>query len=293
MVEKLSLLGTRYANDDRVELLANFIAHYLSESDIEIEAKVGYYRFKGPTPRVSHITLLDTASTHFSFESSVDKQYFESLQQEVRKRGLKETPSHTEDMVYSCNEPMAKERKTVNLATEPHSVLECSHKAKLYDLNFLMNPDSGLGIRISANKEYRLTSEPTGKFLLSRIKQRSSFAYEYFSLDLTKVQQGRSSSCEVELEICDPDFVRRFLEPFRNGSDRGPLYSIAHKFWQNALALAQHRATQPVPVWRGSDADLRVLEANQQALFHQVFGSAPPLLGDYLYTVARERVANG
>lgn len=290
MVEKVTLLGSPYANDDRVVLLANFLADYLADSDIEIEAKVGTYRFREMTPRVSHITLLDPRATPFSFQSSVDPRYFDTLQHTLRSRGLKESVSHTEDLVYDCNEPFAKERKTVETATQ--TVVECSHKAKLYDLNFLLNPDSCLGIRISANKEYRLPAEPTGKFLLSRVKHRSSFAYEYFSLDMTKVLQQRTETCEVELEISDPNFVRGFVGPFLNGADRNSLFSIAHKFWQNALALAQYRAPLPAPVWRGADAEVRVLEANQQAVFRQVFSSEPPLVGDYLYTVARE-LANG
>jgi len=158
MAEKVTLLGSSYANDDRVALLANFLADYLADSDIEIEAKVGSYRFKEVPPRVSHITLLDPRATPFSFQSSVDPRYFDTLQNTLRTRGLKESISHTEDLIYDCNEHFAKERKTVDTATQ--TVVECSHKAKLYDLNFLLNPDSCLGIRISANKEYRLPAEP-------------------------------------------------------------------------------------------------------------------------------------
>ena len=282
------MLGRPYEQDDRVVLLANFLADYFSESNIEIEAKVGTYRFKQRAPRVSHITLLDPTATPFSFQSSVDENYFNSLQLALRSRRLPETSATTEDLIYEGREQLAKERKTIDPTTQ--DVLEVSYKARLYDLNFLINPDSGLGIRISANKEYAIDDiSPGRKFVLSRRKQRTSFTFEYLRVDMTTVQQRQDKACEVEMEIADAGFVRQFVEAYRTKTDRHSLFAIANKFWQNALALAQYHAKEPTPVWSGVQAELRTWVESQHEVYREGIGSVMPLLGDYLYTVARER----
>mmetsp|Transcript_949 Transcript_949/g.2278 ORF Transcript_949/g.2278 Transcript_949/m.2278 type:complete len:294 (-) Transcript_949:4663-5544(-) len=287
-MESKTILNTPYTFDDRVILLANFLSDYITEPGVEIEAKIGHFRFTKAAPQISHITLLDYQTTPFNFESSMNPQYFQSLLGFMISAGHQPVVSDTADHLYNCNERFAKVRKTCNPVTQ--DVIEVTKKTKLFDLNFLVNASTGMGFRISANREEILDAvNPAHRFSGTRLKNRHSFALKYLELDMTKAKMEghEQQSYEVELEIKDVEFVKQHAEVFQTGADLGPLLGIANKVWNNILALVQFNAPAPRPVWK-KDHEFQQFDQRRTVAYEGAVGCVKPVIGDYLFHVAAE-----
>lgn len=287
-MESKTILNTPYTFDDRVILLANFLSDYITEPGVEIEAKIGHFRFTKAVPQISHITLLDYQTTPFTFESSMSPQYFQSLLAFMIAAGHQPEVKDTQDHLYNCNERFAKIRKTCQAATQ--EVLEISKKTKLFDLNFLVNAANGMGFRISANREEILESvNPALRYSGSRFKNRHAFQIKYLELDMTKAKMEghEQQSYEVELEIKDVEFVRLHAEAFQNGGDFAPLLGIANKVWNNILALVQFNAPAPRPIWK-KDHEFQQFDQRRSVAYEAAVGAVKPVIGDYMFNVAAE-----
>jgi hypothetical protein len=287
-MESKTILNTAYTFDDRVILLANFLKDYITEPGVEIEAKIGHFRFSKASPLISHITLLDYQTTPFTFESSMNPQYFQSLLAYMKTVGHQAETKETQDHLYNCNERFAKVRKTCDAASQ--EVIEIVKKSKLFDLNFLVNTATGMGFRISANREEPLEAvNPALRFSGTRHKSRSSFQLKYLCLDMTKAKMDghEQPSFEIELEIKDVDFVRQHAETFQNGGDLGPLLGIANKVWNNILALVQFNAPAPRPVWK-RDHEFQQFDKRRSEVYEGVVGGVKPVIGDYLFQLSAE-----
>lgn len=280
-MESRTILGFPYREDDRIIALANFIAEHLINPNIEIEAKIGKFRFKGEEIPVPHIIELTNTQQSPVFESSLQPLMFYSLLDTLKANCRDLVISETEDSLYRCSDKDSKIRQTMNTSGEVISTIK---KTRLADKNYILN-STGLGLRISANYEENLNELPeNSKFSVMRKKKRFAFRYQYLEIDMTEVTMNNKASYELEIEIVDFNFVRNHIENFNNGRDKGSLIGIARKIWQNALALSFHKPK--ATVYKSLEND--VLMKTRDEAYEMNIGETRPLIGDYLYYCALE-----
>ncbi|CAG9333965.1 unnamed protein product [Blepharisma stoltei] len=281
-MESRTALGNPYYSDDRVILLANFLAEYLVEPGIEIEAKIGNFIFQEEKPDFKQISMIDLQRYRGRFESDISALTFISLMEKLKENSVPFTFIETEDTLYSSKKKNSKIRQTINSNNEVIATIE---KSRLADINFLINPTTGLGFRISANTEINLEEIPQESSVSAiRKKARHSFRYQYLELDFTEASMGGKKSFEVELEIADVPFVKNHVDSFLSGKDRNSLLGIANKIWNNVLAMAYHRPKAPLPHIKENE---EVLKARNEK-YESHWGNTHPVIGDYLYEIILE-----
>lgn len=277
-----TILGLPYREDDRVLSITNFVAEYLNNPCIEIEAKLGSFKFADGGMSIPHIQEFDPQRMGARFESSLQPLMFFSLLECLKVACKDVAYNETEDQLYSCSGRDSKIRQTVNSNGEIISIIK---KTKIADKNFLLN-SSGTGIRISANYEEILSEIPeNSKFSIMRKKKRHAFRYHYLEIDLTEVSMNNKVTYEVEIEIIDFEFVKKHVENFVVGREKGGLVGICRKIWQNALSLSFHKPKASV---------VKVVENQQlmeeRELAYKVhIGETKPVIGDYLYCCALDK----
>jgi len=282
IMSSLTLLGTHYLLDDRVNLVAEFLAEHLTQHNIEIEAKIGRFEFTDNKPYFQHISWLNHSVTPFRFNSSLNHLTFTSLIDNCRKQKLNCNFAQTQDTIYRTKLKASKLRQTCD---QEGNILATVLKTRVKDLNILVNPETGLGFRLSANIEEPLDSIPeNSKLVYMRNKSRHEFEFQYLRLDLTEVQANQHRSFEVELEISDLEFVRKHVEGYVNGGDTSSLLGVANKLWQNVLAVAFHRPRAPIP----EAEEPQAFKTQRENKYAQHWGGVKPIIGDYLYEIAGE-----
>lgn len=285
-----TILGTDYQIDDRIKLLANFLSDYSMEPNIEIEAKVGIFHFNRVIPNFSHVTLLDHASTPFRFESNLPETLFQSIMDKLAELNRKFEYHEMEDHIYSAS-GNSKLRRVIS---SDGQILRVEKKTSLYSLNFLVNPATGMGFRITASKEELIEDiPPTAKCNLIRHKKRHSFPFDYLSLDFTKVEvpsrkNGSGVSHELEFEISDINFVRKHVEDYQTNVNKNYLLGIAQKIYYNVLSLATFNAPAPRPAWEG-DLEFQRFEDERKKIYTDSLGYVQPIVGDYMFSICQEQ----
>jgi hypothetical protein len=281
-MESRTIFGFPYREDDRVISITAFIAEHLTHPGVEIEAKVGSFRFKNESFAVPHILEIDSGSKAACFESSLQPLMFYSLLDSLKACCKDFVITETEDHLYTCSDRDSKIRQSVSRTGEVLSVIK---KTRLADKNFVLN-SGGLGLRVSANLEENLESLPeNSKFSIMRKKKRFAFRYSYLEIDMTEVIMNNKASFELEIEIVDFNFVRSHVENFNSGKDKGSLIGISRKIWQNALALAFHK---PKATVFKTQENSEIIKARDDA-YGLFIGEVRPLIGDYLYCCALEK----
>lgn len=277
-----TILGFPYREDDRVLNITNFVAEYLNNPNVEIEAKLGYFKSHENGFNVLHIQEFDPQKTGARFESSLQPLMFFSLLDSLKLACKEVTYTETEDHLYTCPGRDSKIRQTVNCNSEIIAIIK---KTKIADKNFLLNC-SGTGIRISANYEETLSEIPeNSKFSIMRKKKRHAFRYQYLEVDLTEVSMNNKLTYEVEIEIVDFEFVKKHVENFVIGREKGVLVGICRKIWQNALSLSFHKPRASVVK---VEENRQIMEERELA-YQMHYGVTRPAIGDYLYCCALEK----
>ena len=277
-----TILGTPYREDDRVIVIAQFISEHLTTPGIEIEAKIGFLKISDNFPTFPHIVEVDLHKYNGRFESSLQPLMFYSILDQLKHTYKDFTYEETEDSLYTFHGKDTKIRQTVGKNNEVISVIK---KTKIDDKNFLIN-SRGVGIRISANYEETLTEIPEGsRFSVIRKKKRHAFRYQYLEIDMTEVSMNNKLSYELEIEIVDFNFVKLHVDNFVSGTDRGGLVGISRKVWQNVLALAFHKPKAFIP---RIQENKEFMEERESA-YQQFNGPVRPVIGDYLYCIAKEK----
>jgi hypothetical protein len=277
-----TILGLPYREDDRVLIAANFIAEHFNSPGIEIEAKIGSFKFHNSPPLITHITEIDLQSIGGRFESSLQPLMFFSLLDQLKAVCKDFTYEETEDSLYTCPGRDSKIRQTVG---KNNQIIAIIKKTKLADKNFILNT-SGLGIRISANFEETLAELPEdSRFSIMRKKKRFAFRYQYLEVDLTEVSMNNKITFELEVEIADYQFVKGHVDNYISGKEKGGLVGIARKIWQNVLALGFHK---PKATVGRLQEDPSIMETRARA-YDNVVGTVRPIIGDYLYCIAKEK----
>ena len=277
-----TILGVPYREDDRVILISKFIADHLTTPNVEIEAKIGTFKFSESIPAFSHIIELDLSRYGGRFESSLQPLMFYSLLDYLRHIIKEFIYEETEDSLYTCQGRDSKIRQTVNKNNEIISVIK---KSKIAEKNFLLN-SFGSGIRISANYEEKLDEVPQeSRFSVMRKKKRHAFRYQYLEVDMTEVSMNNKLSYELEIEIVDFSFVKTHVDNFISGIDKGGLVGISRKIWQNALALAFHTPKASVPKIQENKDYME----ERDRLYAAFIGPIRPVIGDYLYCISKEK----
>ncbi|OMJ78617.1 hypothetical protein SteCoe_21542 [Stentor coeruleus] len=274
-------LGTPYREDDRIVLLAQFISEYYTSPNIEIEVKIGTFFLNSSTQQISHISEINMQNIPGRFESSLQPLMFFSLLELLKITCPNFIFFETEDSLYTCSDRNSKIRQTIGQNNEIIAIIK---KTRIADKNFLIN-SHGSGIRISANIEEGIDKIPEeSKFYVLRKKKRYSFRHLYLVIDLTEVSMNNKVFYEAEIEIVDFPFVKTHANNFLLGLDKGGLIGIARKIWQNSLALSYHKPKAMVV--RVSE-NLELME-DRERVYKKFIGSDFPLIGDYLFCIAKE-----
>lgn len=226
-MESRTALGNPYYSDDRVILVANFLAEYLNEPGIEVEAKIGKFTFHGETPDIKQMSMIDLGKYRGKFESDSNSITFISLMEKLKENRIPFQFIETEDTLYSGSSNKSKIRQSINKENEIVATIE---KTRLNDINFLINPATGLGFRISANTEIVLPEIPDNVSVSAvRKKARHAFRYQYLEFDFTEALMNNKKTYEIELEIADVPFVKNHVDNYISGKDRNSLIGIANK----------------------------------------------------------------
>jgi hypothetical protein len=154
-------------------------------------------------------------------------------------------------------------------------------KFTLHSLDFLVDPATGLGFRISANIERNLDEKPPNvKYMTSRRKIRESLKIEYFQLDLTTVhpENKADKNAEIELEIIDIPWLRSVNEK--------ELIHVATKYWNSVFGMLPEKHSVPAMPWDESNGFF-IAQQRQSRVYEQGIGGPQPVIGDYLSEMCR------
>lgn len=281
-------------NDDRVRVITDFIASHIKREGVEIEAKIGYYTLKTRGVEYSkkrlftcrHITLLNGDAA--VFKSEVPKNIFHCIKESLVKKT--EPSSHTLvsvlDNIYSSRNRNEKFRESLLKSGES---LGCLMKKRVEDLNFIVDANSGLGFRLSANVEEHLERIPEGsRLVFQRDKTRESFSLGNYRYDLTCVDTQNGKTYEVELEMLNVGQVKYFTELYRDGLDRELLFNVANELWGKLLKLLDLRPKTQVE----SVEEEPEYRNKRKEEYSKCWGDSRPVIGDYLFEIAKEVKTN-
>lgn len=280
--------------DDRVRIIADFIASHIDREGVEIEAKIGYYTFKNHgteylkrrPPVYRHITLINGDAA--TFTSEVPANIFHCVKESILKKAG--YSSHTLisilDNIYSAKNRNEKFRESLLKSGES---LGCIMKKRVEDLNFIVHANSGLGFRLSANVEEKLERIPEdSRRVFQRDKTRESFSLENFRYDLTSVAARKGKTHEIELEMLNVRQMKYFTELYRDGLDRELLLNVANELWGKLLKLLDLRPRSWVECVE-EEPEYRTKRIEE---YSKCWGDTQPVIGDYLFEVAKEIKTN-
>jgi hypothetical protein len=272
--------------DDRVLCICDFIAKHLTGADIEIEAKLGTVidlstALRAALPGGSTATCLESQVNQLlRFESQISFEAFkrlnDALNQTVaatlRHRGpvVRHTRSRHVDRRFSSGfretRPWARSNSSGQAATatlaSDDAPLSCMFKTRVDTLHILF-PQHPYDVRVNAAREQRMTpvqagelGDVRGALESERHKDRLSYRWACFSVDITVVQQPQASTVtyEVEVELNFEDQAEFLAEMLHACADYrqqvtaspelqiciippGPLLSIGQILFETLVAL--------------------------------------------------------
>ncbi|KAF9026126.1 mRNA triphosphatase CET1 [Hymenopellis radicata] len=257
----LSILGVE-PMDEFIKEIADFVHHMIVnrpthiQGNIEVEAKVGILRDKGPggTPggRIALPVLVETIiapdSISCMFESNMtahQHKHYNTLLNNL-KMSSTSSPSPVDyhhlyhiDTFYPSE---GREREKIRVTRDEKSgnVVECIRKIKLGDLN-IYSPKRNADWRVSVNLEVP-EQHPVGSSIMTRRKDRLSYTHEEFTIDLTQVTKSTSNGAVPRshpLELLLMTASRRG-DPHVSELERAAFDELIRAFVNNARILVRN-----------------------------------------------------
>ncbi|KAH7927762.1 mRNA triphosphatase CET1 [Leucogyrophana mollusca] len=266
----LSILGVEPL-DEFIREIADFVHHMImtrpnvgGEGKVEVEAKIGILRDKVSGRRLSIPVLVETILTpneiDLRFESNMSPtqhKHFNTLLNELKH--ISSQPSHPAsqleykhvkvvDSFYASDNPRDKEKIRVTRDEKTGTVLECTRKVRLGDLN-IYSPKRAVDWRVSVNLEIPV-SHPIGSPTHTRRKDRICYSHEEFNIDLTQVVSNTAPNAppevlhELEVEIAHPSYLLATAtkrgDPNASEIERNAFDELIRAFVNNARILVKN-----------------------------------------------------
>ncbi|EIN12927.1 mRNA capping enzyme [Punctularia strigosozonata HHB-11173 SS5] len=238
----LSILGVEPL-DEFIHEIADFVHHMIMTrpehlgGSVEVEAKIGVLKDKQSGMRLQFPVLVETIlapdSIPSRFESNMSAaqhKHFNTLLNKLKvdppqtASEISYTHRYLVDSFYPPAHPGEREKIRVTRDEKTGTVLECTQKIRLGDLN-IYSPKRAADWRISVNLEVPV-APPTGTATHTRRKDRLSYSHEEFNIDLTQVTSNTSPNGppellhELEVEIARPEFL--LAAAMRRGDPQAP-----------------------------------------------------------------------
>eukprot|EP00455_Lapot_gusevi_P003400 TRINITY_DN11394_c0_g1_i4.p1 TRINITY_DN11394_c0_g1~~TRINITY_DN11394_c0_g1_i4.p1 ORF type:complete len:364 (-),score=55.77 TRINITY_DN11394_c0_g1_i4:28-1119(-) len=244
MASLTSILGYE-APDDVVEAIKAFFARYAAYPDVEFEGKFGIFQAKAAgasryDPKVTTMAVLDSTRPDYFFKAEVEPALFQSVNRMMNQRV--QSYSSLVKCTFTTEHDQFHHDKTRVSKDRHGNVLRCIRKHRLEDLN-IYSPTTGLDFRISASSE-EPAPEPHTPCHYQRTKNRISYAFEIWRLDMTEVfffagdlNQNVQPTYEIELEILDMQCLRTEFDKYQRGQ-QNYFHTLARSFLANLKTLA-------------------------------------------------------
>jgi hypothetical protein len=281
--------------DENVKLIAELLYKFADYPSVEIEAKLGLLLLKSHSPPrritiagVSNL-IVPVDSEEFStiFLTEIDSKMFAHLNenllkpryeleaQSAQKTGKAPKISYkhpiTTDKFYSIG---GKQVRITLDNKKNNEIIASITKEKLKSLDFHNSTLQSLDFRVTAAIELPFDREKLPKNAIPdqiRRKDRLSYAFELWSIDITRVDtylaaqidkvSGKTTgnpkvSYEIEVELIDNEFVRNEAVKHRRGEGNQIIW-IAQSLFDNLRTLSKFAFpnVQPPPSCRKLNAD--------------------------------------
>ncbi len=200
--------------DDNATVMDEFLIKYGNLKNVEIECRLGVITSSSTKQSFvdNNLSVLSPlpSSNNTYFDTNVPPNYFAHLKDMVLKQQINKF-TKTVDTKHKSGI-----RVTQGDSDKPTN---CVIKTKLCDLDFY-NPRANMDFRLSASTEVLCGAPHSSDTVVStRIKERNSYGFEFWSLDLTKVtvqnHLDKKTSVviyQVELEIKDKKYLSGMVE---------------------------------------------------------------------------------
>ncbi|KAH7914291.1 CYTH-like domain-containing protein [Hygrophoropsis aurantiaca] len=271
----LSILGVEPI-DEFTREIADFVHHMITsrpdagtDAKVEVEAKIGILRDRTSSQRLTLPVLVETIlmpnEIDLKFESNMSigqHKHFNTILNELKR--ISSLPGHPSSpleythvkVVDSFYESRDREKIRVTRDEKTGTVLECTRKVRLGDLN-IYSPKRAADWRISVNLEIPgkcfylpIVSHPVGSPTLTRRKDRICYSHEEFKIDLTQVTSYTSPSAppemshELEVEIARPALLMSTAakrgDPHVSEIERSAFDELIRAFVNNARILVKN-----------------------------------------------------